>query len=283
MNISLSIESFPLDGKTVQDASDFLAICQTDYSVVLHQPLWQNSEARGFAVVAYTDEGELIGFASSADMVGLHHYEWSVLVHDKYRRMSIGSALADGIEHGHEQRQAESVLAAFVETPEAEKFLESLDYKFDFKEILMCAGPLEEVELPAGLAVQPYNGERDQLELLLESAFDEEILPVISHNIDAVDRDIWVMFQNEDMVAAATLLNEENDLWVTAFAVDPVHQGKGYGKTFLSWCRHYAFTTGKLQVLLDVETENGALKLYEKAGFQAVDTVAYWKRALNPA
>lgn len=283
MNISLSIESFPLDGKTVQDASDFLALFQTDYSQVLHRPLWQNPEARGFAVLAYTDDGKLAGFASSADIVGLHHYEWSVLVHTDYRRMSLGTALAEGIEHGHSQRQAESVLAASIETPEAAQFLESLSYRLDFKEILMAAEPMEEVALPKNLEVRPYNGEREELDALLEAAFDEGILSVISHNIESPDRNVWVMARDGKMVAAATLLEEGADLWVTAFAVDPKQQGKGYGKAFLLWCRHHAFAAGKRQVLLDVETENDALKVYGKSGFHAVDTVAYWKKAAEAA
>lgn len=283
MNISLSIESFPLDGKTVQDASDFLTLFQTDYSQVLHRSLWQNPEARGFAVLAYTDEGELVGFASSADMVGLHHYEWSVLVDPQYRRVSLGTALAEGIEHGHSQRQAESILVASIETPEAAQFLESLGYWLDFKEILMAAEPLEELELPNDLAVKPYNGEREELDSLLEAAFDEGILSVVSHNIESPDRYVWVMARDGKMVAAATLLEEGADLWVTAFAVDPKQQGKGYGKAFLLWCRHHAFTVGKHQVLLDVETENDALKVYGKSGFQAVDTVAYWKKTIEPA
>lgn len=283
MNISLSIESFPLDGKTVQDASDFLALFQTDYSQVLHRPLWQNPEARGFAVLAYTDTGELIGFASSADLVGLHHYEWSVLVHTEYRRLSLGTALAEGIEHGHSQRQAESVLAASSDSPEAAQFLESLGYRLDFKEILMGAEPLEELELPDDLVVRPYNGEREELDSLLVAAFDEGMLSVISHNIESPDRFVWVMARDGKLVAAATLLEEGTDLWVTAFAVDPQQQGKGYGKAFLLWCRHHAFTVGKHQVLLDVETENDALKVYGKSGFRPIDTVAYWKKAAEPA
>lgn len=283
MNISLSIESFPLDGKTVQDASELLALFQTDYSRMLHQSLWQSPEARGFAVVAYTDKGELRGFACSADLVGLHHYEWSVLVHSEFRQMAIGSALAEGIEHGHQQRQAESVLAMCEESPEAAKFLGSMGYALEFKEILMGAEPLTELDLSAGVTIRPYKGEREQLESLLEAAFDERVLPVVSHNIDALDRDVWVMFHDDVMVAAATLFDEETNLWVTAFAVDPKHQGKGFGKAFLLWCRNHAFATGKQQILLDVETENDAMMVYEKAGFRAVDTVAYWKKESEPA
>ena len=283
MNISLSIESFPLDGTTVQDASEFLSLFQTDYSQVLHAALWQNPEARGFAVLAYTDDGTLLGIASSADIVGLHHYEWSVLVHSSFRRMSIASALAEGIEHGHRQRQAESVLAAAVESREAAQFLGSLGYRLDFKEILMAAAPLEELELPNDVVVRPYNGEREELDSLLAAAFDEGVLSVISHNIESLDRNVWVMVQDGKMMAAATLLEEGADLWVTAFAVDPDQQGKGFGKAFLLWCRHHAFAIGNDQVLLDVETENEALNVYGKSGFRAVDTVAYWKKAWEQA
>ena len=283
MNISLSIESFPLDGTTVQDASEFLTLFQTDYSQVLHAPLWRNPEARGFAVLAYTDSGTLLGMACSADIVGLHHYEWSVLVHADFRRMSIASALAEGIAHGHLQRQAESVLAAAIESPDAAQFLESLGYGIEFKEILMGAEPLDELKLPEGIAIRPYSGEREKLESLLASAFDEGIMPVISHNIDAPDRNIWLMEKGGILVAAATLIEEGADLWVTAFAVDPRHQGRGYGKAFLLWCRQHAFATGKDQILLDVETENEALHVYSKSGFRAVDTVAYWKKASEQA
>lgn len=147
----------------------------------------------------------------------------------------------------------------------------------------MGADPLNELQLPDGLAVRPYSGEREELEALLASAFDEGILPVISHNIESPDRNIWVMVHNGKLVAAATLIDEGADLWVTAFGVDPKQQGKGYGKAFLLWCRHHAFAVGKHQILLDVETENDALQVYEKSGFRAVDTVAYWKKASEPA
>ena len=76
MDISLSIESFPLGGATAQDMHSLLESFQTDYSNVLHEPLWNQPDARGFAVTAYTAEDQLIGFAVSADIVGLHQYEW---------------------------------------------------------------------------------------------------------------------------------------------------------------------------------------------------------------
>jgi len=40
MNISLSIESFPLDSATIIDMKNFLAVFQEDYSIVLQEPVW---------------------------------------------------------------------------------------------------------------------------------------------------------------------------------------------------------------------------------------------------
>lgn len=278
MNISLSIESFPLDSQTINDMKKLLAIFQKDYSVVLQEPVWDQPHTRGFAVVAYTDEGELIGFATSVDIIGLHHYEWSAVVHPDYRRQSIGSALAEGIHHGHTQREAESELAAFIEDQEAAGFLASLGYSEDFKEIQLGVAALETVDLPEGVSVTQFNEEREELESLLRAAFDEEVIPVMAHNLEEAGRDVWLMKKDGKLVATATLVAEEDALWVTAFAVHPEEQGKGYGQAFLAWSRNLAHQQGKQQVLLDVETDNNALGVYQKAGFQPINTVAYWKR-----
>jgi len=278
MNISLSIESFPLDSQTINDMKKLLAIFQKDYSVVLQEPVWDQPHTRGFAVVAYTDEGELIGFATSVDIIGLHHYEWSAVVHPDYRRQSIGSALAEGIHHGHTQREAESELAAFIEDQEAAGFLASLGYSEDFKEIQLGVAALETVDLPEGVAVTQFNEEREELESLLRAAFDEEVIPVMAHNLEEAGRDVWLMKKDGKLVATATLVAEEDALWVTAFAVHPEEQGKGYGQAFLAWSRNLAHQQGKQQVLLDVETDNNALGVYTKAGFQPINTVAYWRR-----
>jgi GNAT superfamily N-acetyltransferase len=278
MNVSLSIDSFPLDGDTARDMHDMLNQLPIDYRTVMNAPSWQLPESRGFAVLAYAEENGLIGFATCLDIVGLHHYEWSVIVHPDFRRQSIGTALADGIAHGLKQRNAESELAVFIESEEAAAYLQSLGYVADFKEILLGAPALEDGKLPEEVSVMPYGDEQAELEAVLVAAFDEEVVPVMAHNIEEAGRDIWLMKKEGRIVATATLIAEENDLWVTAFAVDPKEQGKGYGQAFLQWCRNRAFVENKGQVLLDVETTNDAIRVYEKAGFLPINTVEYWKR-----
>lgn len=278
MDLSLSIVSFPIDEQTAGDMAQLLEELPEQQRMVLHPSLWREPDARGFAVIAYTDQEELIGFAAAADMVGLHHYEWSVFVHPDYRRLSLGTALADGVSHALSQRQAESELAAFVDEVEIAAFMEKIDYHLDFNEILLSAEPLPESTLPEGVTVFPYEAEAEELTELLTAAFDDTIVPIMEHNMVDPEREIWLFRKEQELVATATLLTEEEALWVTAFAVHPEHQGSGYGKAFLKWCRTLASERGLTKVLLDVETDNEALHVYEKSGFKRIQTISYWKR-----
>ncbi len=278
MDLSLSIVSFPVDEQTASEMAKLVEELPPAHKMVLHPSLWRASDARGFAVVAYTDEEELIGFAAAADMVGLHHYEWSLFVHPEYRRLALGTALADGVSHALIQRQAESELAAFVDDVDISAFMESIGFRPDFKEILLSAQTLPDNELPEGLTIVPYAGQAEALTELLIAAFDDAIVPILQHNMVDPDREIWLLHKDQELVATATLVVEEQALWVTAFAVDPRWQGKGYGKQFLKWCRAIAFKRGLAEVMLDVETDNEALHVYENSGFRRIQTVSYWKR-----
>lgn len=279
MEISLSIASFPLDSETLQDMAELLAGSEQDYSKPLFQSSWHQPDAKGFAVLAYTEENELLGFASAVDAIGLDTYEWSALVHPDFRRLGIGSALAGGVAYGLEQRQAADELAAFIEDEGAKKFMGSLGYRPDFKEIELAAEPLEKFALPEKTAISPYDGEIEALEELMAAAFDDEVIPVIHYNIESKARTVFLMKRQDELVASATLFDEGgSDLWITAFAVNPAEQGKGYGKSFLLWCRHNAAQHGKKRVLLEVETDNDALAVYKKTGFMPAHTIEYWKK-----
>lgn len=280
MDLSLSIVSFPVDDQTAIEMAKLLEELPPAHKMVLHPSLWRAADARGFAVVAYTDEEELIGFAAAADIVGLHHYEWSLFVHPDYRRLSLGTALADGISYALVQRQSESELAAFVDEADISAFMESVGFHPDFKEILLSAQPLPDSELPEGMTITPYAKQAEALTELLTAAFDDTIVPILQHNMVDPEREIWLLFKEQQLVATATLVVEEQALWVTAFAVDPRWQGKGYGKLFLKWCRMMAFERGLAEVLLDVETDNEALHVYENSGFRRIQTVSYWKRTI---
>lgn len=279
MDISLSIASFPVDSETMEDMHKLLEMAERDYSKTLFQYSWQQADAKGFAVLAYTEDNELLGFAAALDTIGLDSYEWSAFVHPAYRRLTIGSALAGGVTYGLEQRGAAEELAAFICDAAAKKFMESLGYQPDFQEIEFAAEPLADFTIPEPLTVAPYNGELVALENMMAAAFDEEVIPVIHYNIDREDRDVFVLKQEEILVGSVTLSREECDLWITALAVAPAVQDRGYGKALLSWCRSYAGQQGMDRIILEIETENDAVEVYRKAGFIPVHSVEYWKNS----
>lgn len=278
MEISLSLESLPLADRTVEDIGKLLVLFPEEYKTLLHEPAWQMPDAKGFTVLAYTEDGELVGCAVSLDLLGLHQYEWSVIVHPDVRRQSLGSALVDGVQYGLQQRQAEGELAAGPEDAEAAAFLESLGYTYDFKEILFGAEPLKHSRLPDGVEVIPYERQNETLETFLTAAFDGEVIPVIEYNFEEAGQGIWTMEKQGTILAVAAIAEEDNDTCITAFAVQPSGQEKGYGQAFLNWCRYHAYTKGKDQVLLDANTSNIELKVYEKAGFRPVNVTEYWRR-----
>lgn len=279
MELSLSIASFPLDAETAGEMERLIDGEPEECQTLLLKELWQKPFAKGFAVLAYTVSGELVGCAAAADLVGVHHYEWSAFVAPDYRRLGLATALADGVQHSLEQRGAESELAAFAESEAADAWLNALGYSCSFQELQFEAQPLSAYPLADTLEIIPYEEKYlDELADLLRAAFDESVLPVLEHNLEDPERQVYLMQQGGKLVATATISNEDGALWLTALAVSPDTQRSGFGQAFLKWVRHLAHQKNLGRVLVEVETENPSWPVYEKAGFTKVSTISYWQR-----
>ncbi|WP_335571210.1 GNAT family N-acetyltransferase [Neobacillus vireti] len=69
---------------------------------------------------------------------------------------------------------------------------------------------------------------------------------------------------------------EGNPLVIHRLAVHPLNQGKGYGKQLLQFAEEYAVINGYTGIRLDVFSVNdGAVKMYERAGYQERGNVRY--------
>ena len=279
MELSLSIASFPLDAETAGEMERLIDGEPEECQTLLLKELWQKPFAKGFAVLAYTVSGELVGCAAAADLVGVHHYEWSAFVAPDYRRLGLATALADGVQHSLEQRGAESELAAFAESEAADAWLNALGYSCSFQELQFEAQPLSVYPLADTVEIFPYDEKYlDELADLLRAAFDESVLPVLEHNLEDPERQVYLMQQGGKLVATATVSNEDGALWLTALAVSPDAQRSGFGQAFLKWARHLAHQKNLGRVLVEVETENPSGLVYGKAGFTKVSTISYWQR-----
>jgi len=285
MNISVMTVSFPLDGETLKEVK-FLCEEATvqDYRVyetIMNVPMASSFETKGFMVLAYEDDKDLlVGAASAIDLMGLHTYEWSLVVTPAYRQKGIGTALVEGIQVGLEERGAEGQLAVIIDgSPYGHTFIENKGFTYSFSEATLET-KAEAVTLQKDINIQPYNGEQAELITIYSEAFGdlpEESEKLIAFNTSKNGRKLWIAYRDGAVVGTVTTAKENEIQWVTALAVHPNCEGQGIGTALLSFSKDYASKVGAAFVMLDVEVDNKkALSVYEKAGFMKAQQIDYY-------
>lgn len=285
MNISVMTVSFPLDGETLKEVK---LLCEEatvqDYRVyetIMNVPMAGSFENKGFMVLAYEDDKDLlVGAASAIDLMGLHTYEWSLVVTPAYRQKGIGTALVDGIQVGLKERGAEGQLAVVIDgSPYGHTFIENKGFTYSFSETTLET-KAEPVTLRGDINIQAYNGEQAELITIYCEAFGdlpEESEELIAFNTSTNGRELWVAYRDGAVVGTVTTAKENEIQWVTALAVHPNCEGQGIGTALLSFSKDYASKVGAAFVMLDVEVDNKkALSVYEKAGFMKAQQIDYY-------
>jgi len=285
MNISVMTVSFPLDGETLKEVK---LLCEEatvqDYRVyetIMNVPMASSFENKGFMVLAYEDDKDLlVGAASAIDLMGLHTYEWSLVVTPAYRQKGIGTALVEGIQVGLKERGAEGQLAVVIDgSPYGHTFIENKGFTYSFSETTLETRA-EPVTLRSDINIQAYNGEQAELITIYCEAFGdlpEESEELIAFNTSTNGRELWVAYRDGAVVGTVTTAKENEIQWVTALAVHPNCEGQGIGTALLSFSKDYASKVGAAFVMLDVEVDNKkALSVYEKAGFMKAQQIDYY-------
>lgn len=285
MNISVMTVSFPLDGETLKEVK---LLCEEatvqDYRVyetIMNVPMASSFENKGFMVLAYEDDKDLlVGAASAIDLMGLHTYEWSLVVTPAYRQKGIGTALVDGIQVGLKERGAEGQLAVVIDgSPYGHIFIENKGFTYSFSETTLET-KAEPVTLRGDINIQAYNGEQAELITIYCEAFGdlpEESEELIAFNTSTNGRELWIAYRDGAVVGTVTTAKENEIQWVTALAVHPNCEGQGIGTALLSFSKDYASKVGAAFVMLDVEVDNKkALSVYEKAGFMKAQQIDYY-------
>lgn len=285
MNISVMTVSFPLDGETLKEVT---LLCEEatvhDYRVyetALGVPMAGSFETKGFMVLAYEDDKDvLVGVASAVDLMGLHTYEWSLVVTPKYRQKGIGTTLVEALQDGLQERGAEGQLAVVIDgSPFGHTFIENKGFTYSFSEATLETRA-ESVKLSKDVEITPYAGEQAELIAIYSEAFGdlpEESEELIAFNTSTNGRKLWLARKDGEVVGTVTTAQENEIQWVTALAVHPNCEGQGIGTAMLSFSKDYASKIGAKFVMLDVEIDNGkALSVYEKAGFMKAQQIDYY-------
>ena len=285
MNISVMTVSFPLDGETLKEVT---LLCEEatvhDYRVyetALGVPMAGSFETKGFMVLAYEDDKDvLVGVASAVDLMGLHTYEWSLVVTPTYRQKGIGTTLVEALQAGLQERGAEGQLAVVIDgSPFGHTFIENKGFTYSFSEATLETRA-ESVKLSKDVEITLYAGEQAELIAIYSEAFGdlpEESEELIAFNTSTNGRKLWLARKDGEVVGTVTTAQENEIQWVTALAVHPNCEGQGIGTAMLSFSKDYASKIGAKFVMLDVEIDNGkALSVYEKAGFMKAQQIDYY-------
>ncbi len=283
VDITILTVSFPLDVETSSEIQALVrkseALESINYDQVLNLPVITDPLSKGFAVLAYAGD-EVIGVITAVDMIGIHSYEWSALVHHDFRRQGLGHALIQELQRNFEVRGCESELALTIkESNTGAAFLLKEGYEWNFSEATLKSEN-KTVALNSEVDIVPFTSERQDLTRILMSAFgdtEDEVNTMIEFNVSNPSRHVFVAKKQGEVVGTVTAVEERDTLWITALATNPSHQGQGIGSALLAFVQEEGFRKGSEEVMLDVEIDNDkALSVYEKAGFKPVLQVDYY-------
>jgi ribosomal protein S18 acetylase RimI-like enzyme len=228
-------------------------------------------------------DGEVVGFAGIYQWRSIE-LEICGMVHPACRQRGIGRALYDAVEtEVAERAPASALLIVDRAFPEGERFALALGGKLDHSEHRMQQRREPDAS-PAG-AVRVRRSERGDAEFVahcLAAAFDEEVL-----RADVTD-DSWVrrhidgtrVIEQRDSGEPVGVLRVEQDggtASIYGFAVLPEQQRRGYGGDALLQVTRDLHRSGVGTVSLEVlSTNDSALSLYERCGFDRVGTEDYY-------
>lgn len=93
---------------------------------------------------------------------------------------------------------------------------------------------------------------------------------------------IIAAFIDETLIGKAHLYWERQCARLSDIAIIPKWQGKGYGRSLIAKCIHFALDQNINHLFLDVETKNQrALQLYTSLGFKTTNRIDYWQGHLE--
>lgn len=278
--------SFPIDDLTIIEMRDLIQNANDqdhlDISLLMNSSDWKNYQNIGFAVLAYSEQDQLLGFLVANDLFGLNTFEWSVVVHPEFRRMGIGSALVEGLNGALKERGAAGDMALSFADEAGHHFLNHQGFEYNSSEATLQVTS-EKRDLSHEISIRPFKEEdKEHLIGLMHDGFGDmpyETEELISLNTTKLGRTLYMVERNQQIVATVSLVENEIGVWITAFTVDQSLRGQGIGSYILQWTKNYAYTIHQQKVLLEVEIDNtNAISVYKKAGFTPMNQIDYFTR-----
>ncbi|MCH7740763.1 MAG: GNAT family N-acetyltransferase [Chloroflexi bacterium] len=266
-----------------EEATELAELCNKHERLRL--PLVLGGPAEGFG---YYAGDALVGYFE-LHPAGGPEMEGSGMVHPGHRRGGIGRALIEAVRADCRERGRTGFLFACDEAGSASRpFASAIGADYRMSEHLLeldvdrrpasPGGPLsireatlDDVDDVVRIGMRGFGEGEDQTEFRRRRTrgWLEEPLRVV-----------YVAEFEGRAVGTATLylVPDSSDGFINGLAVLPQYQGRGFGRQILSDAVDGLISRGRESVKIEVQTDNeGALGLYESAGFEKSVTYAYYR------
>lgn len=289
MNFSIVTTSFPIDALVKEElerlCEESYAVDRVRYDAILNIELATDYTAKGFSVLVYNDEQDiLVAAASAIDLMGLHTFEWSLLVHPKYRQIGLGTALYEALQKELAIRNANGQLALMMEQENGygRIFLQSLNFVYSFSEANFEARA-EASSWDETIEIRAFHPSDTAalIEVFCDAFGDDEqeAMDLIDYNASHEELCLWVAVREGEIVGSVTTRQDCEAQWITALAVHHKAQGQGVGTALINAVKQLAVEKGNSFVRLDVELDNErALAIYKKTGFIKAAQIDYFSK-----
>jgi len=151
------------------------------------------------------------------------------------------------------------------------KFSKSLTLKNELVCLQMVMSHYIDLEIQEDIIKLNYNYEEDLFKLV------NLVQPGYFKNKTIQLGDYYGIFRNRNLVAVAGERMKMNDfVEVSAIVTHPEHTGKGYAKQLIAYTVNKILNQNKIPYLHVAESNIGAIKLYEKSGFETRRKISFW-------
>jgi len=233
-------------------------------------------------ILCYADN-RLVGFLGMYFISSNEEVELSGMVHPDYRGRGLAFAL---LKEAHSRLERRNVRHRLIVCDQAshsgQKFLKAIGAHFQFSEYSMYLETMPEQLQDTTLDLLPVRPhDKDNVAAILMESFgdsEEEVRGLIERNTSSAEHQMYIAKHNTLPIGTITVTRDGDDMFITAFAVHPKFQGKGYGRQILSQCIVHIDSESKgTTIKLDVQTENAnALGLYKSCGFKQIAAYDYY-------
>jgi ribosomal protein S18 acetylase RimI-like enzyme len=215
------------------------------------------------------EEENLVAAAVVVDIIQTRDFEIGLAARDK----KMVHLLMKEIEQDLQQLVPNSVTVVIDD----QAVLEKKALEDHGATIQMCEAQLTLTQLNAIISnhelelleYQPAH-HQDYRNVLMESFGDDvdEAEAIIQLSLTQASRTLYGILVKDELIGTINLIRSDQ-AFITAFAIHPKHQKKGFGRAALYQAVDRLMKEGYQSVSLDVEVENThALKLYEGVGFR---------------